>query len=133
MKSVIVFLAVFAMTSLKTEAVIKNCPQWTTYNEDTSVYSVCMSAKNLYYHVGKGFCESHGGVLCSLKQLAKLYELGARDERWGLTSDTERDARMMPCDDYPMCECFNNAAAQPYFPNTPRPPSRQQVYCCKFL
>ncbi|XP_038068089.1 uncharacterized protein LOC119737667 [Patiria miniata] len=133
MKSVIVFLAVFAVTSLKTEAVIKNCPQWTTYNEDTSVYSVCMSAYNLNYNGGRSFCKSRGGVLCSLKQLAKLYELGARDERWGLTRDTERDARMMPCNNYTMCECFNKAAAQPYFPNTPRPSYWQEVFCCKFF
>ncbi|XP_038068670.1 uncharacterized protein LOC119738026 [Patiria miniata] len=129
MKSVILFVAVLALTSLTTG--IETCPKWTTFSE--TMYSVCLSSKTYSWDMGMKYCyqDMVGSHLCTLKELAALYELGARDNHWGLTNGHDRDARMSPCGDYKGAECYNNGAPEPYFPNTPRPNSWDEVYCCK--
>ena len=71
--------------------------------------------------------------LCSLAQLKAAYDVGYRNDEWGLYDTPGRDVKVMPCAGwFNAGECYytEEGYLKSSIPNTPRVGVADSVYCC---
>ncbi|XP_033632289.1 uncharacterized protein LOC117293914 [Asterias rubens] len=109
------------------------CLDMTSNNQDYPIFLTPEDYPSADLTQAKERCAQCDMQLCSLAQLKAAYDVGYRNDEWGLYDTPGRDVKVMPCAGwFNAGECYytEEGYLKSSIPNTPRVGVADSVYCC---